>query len=171
MTEPQWLSRDEQLAWRSFLTGSELLSIALDRELREQHGIGMPEYEILVRLSEHEDHTMRMALLATDTTMSRSRLTHCVARMEKRGLLRRVPIAEDGRGVNCVMTEAGWDLLRSCAPDHVESVRHHLVDLLDADEMATLGRIFDKVTTHLRNQGMTQMHDKVTTHLRTEETP
>ncbi len=152
MTQPRWLERDEQLAWRSFLTGSELLSVALDREMREKHGIGMPEYEILVRLSEHEDRTMRMALLATDTTMSRSRLTHCVARMEKRGLLRRVPIAEDGRGVNCVMTEAGWNLLTRAAPDHVESVRNHLVDLLDAHEMATLGRIFGKVTTHLRTE-------------------
>ncbi|RBP63161.1 MarR family transcriptional regulator [Brevibacterium sanguinis] len=159
MTE--WLSRDEQLSWRSFLTGSQLLSVALDRELRERHGIGLPEYEILVRLSEHVDRTLRMAVLAADTTMSRSRLTHCVARMEARGLLERVPIAEDGRGVNCVMTEAGWDLLTSAAPDHVAGVRTHLVDLLDADEMTTLGRIFDKVTTHLRS----------TTQQRTEERP
>ena len=149
MTEPRWLSAVDQKAWRSYLTGSQLLSTQLDKELREKHGIGLPEYEILVRLSEHENRTMRMALLATDTTMSRSRLTHSVARMEKRGLLERSAIPEDGSGVNCVMTEAGWQLLQSAAPDHVSGVRSHLVDLLDPEEMEILGRIFTKVSDHM----------------------
>ena len=149
MTEPRWLSAVDQKAWRSYLTGSQLLSTQLDKELREKHGIGLPEYEILVRLSEHENRTMRMALLATDTTMSRSRLTHSVARIEKRGLLERSAIPEDGRGVNCVMTEAGWQLLQSAAPDHVSGVRSHLVDLLDPEEMEILGRIFTKVSDHM----------------------
>ena len=149
MTEPRWLSAVDLKAWRSYLTGSQLLSTQLDKELREKHGIGLPEYEILVRLSEHENRTMRMALLATDTTMSRSRLTHSVARMEKRGLLERSAIPEDGRGVNCVMTEAGWQLLQSAAPDHVSGVRSHLVDLLDPEEMEILGRIFTKVSDHM----------------------
>lgn len=153
MSEPQWLRAPDQMAWRSYLTGSQLLTTQLDKEMRETHGIGMPEYEILVRLSEHDNRTMRMALLATDTTMSRSRLTHSVARMEKKGLLERFSIAEDGRGVNCAMTAAGWDLLVTAAPNHVAGVRSHLVDLLDPEEMATLGHIFGKVTTHMREIG------------------
>ncbi|GAA1845491.1 MarR family winged helix-turn-helix transcriptional regulator [Brevibacterium marinum] len=153
MSEPRWLSTLDQKAWRSYLTGSQLLTVQLDKELRENHGIGMPEYEILVRLSEHENRTMRMALLATDTTMSRSRLTHSVARMEKRGLLERFSIPEDGRGVNCQMTEAGWELLVAVAPSHVVGVREHLVDLLDPEEMETLGRVFGKVTAHMREIG------------------
>ncbi|MBM6591086.1 MarR family transcriptional regulator [Brevibacterium sp. RIT 803] len=153
MSEPRWLSGPDQRAWRSYLTGSQLLTTQLDKELREHHNIGMPEYEILVRLSEHENRTMRMALLAMDTTMSRSRLTHSVARMEKKGLLKRFSIPEDGRGVNCQMTDAGWELLVTMAPTHVESVRAHLVDLLEPEEMATLGRVFGKVTAHMREIG------------------
>ncbi|MGO2816744.1 MAG: MarR family winged helix-turn-helix transcriptional regulator [Brevibacterium aurantiacum] len=153
MSEPRWLSGPDQQAWRSYLTGSQLLTTQLDKELRENHSIGMPEYEILVRLSEHEDRTMRMALLAMDTTMSRSRLTHSVARMEKKGLLERFSIPEDGRGVNCQMTEAGWQLLVSMAPTHVGGVRDHLVDLLEPEEMETLGHIFGKVTAHMRAIG------------------
>lgn len=150
MSAPRWLSQADQGAWRSFLTGNQLLNAQLDKELREKHGIGLAEYEILVRLSERENRTMRMALLATDTTMSRSRLTHSVSRMEKRGLLARLAIPEDGRGVNCRMTSAGWELLVAAAPDHVEGVRAHLVDLLSPEEMATLGRIFAKVADNLR---------------------
>src|SRR5699024_298447 len=102
------------------------------------------------RLSEHEDRTMRMALLATDTTMTRSRLTHSVARVEQRGLLERSAIAEDGRGANCVRTGAGWQLLRSRAPDHVDRGRDPLGDPPEPEEMATLGRIFARVHDHLR---------------------
>ena len=153
MDEPRWLSSPDQKAWRSYLTGSQLLTVQLDKEIRETFGIGMPEYEILVRLSEHENRTMRMALLAKDTTMSRSRLTHSVARMEKKGLLERFSIPEDGRGVNCQMTEAGWELLVTAAPTHVGGVRDHLVDLLEPEEMETLGRVFGKVTAHMREIG------------------
>lgn len=153
MSEPRWLSGPEQKAWRSYLTGSQLLTVQLDKEIRDNHGIGLPEYEILVRLSEHENRTMRMALLAMDTTMSRSRLTHSVTRMEKKGLLERFSIPEDGRGVNCQMTEAGWELLVTTAPTHVGGVRDHLVDLLEPEEMATLGRVFGKVTAHMLEIG------------------
>ncbi|GAA1636193.1 MULTISPECIES: MarR family winged helix-turn-helix transcriptional regulator [Brevibacterium] len=149
MSETRWLSPPDQRAWRSYLTGSSLLGAKLEADLRENFGIGLPEYEILVRLSEHEGRSMRMALLASDTTMSRSRLTHSVARMEKKGLLSRCPIPEDGRGVNCAMTDAGWDLLVAAAPTHVESVRSNLVDLLTPEEMATLGVAFGKVARHL----------------------
>lgn len=153
MSEPRWLTGPEQKAWRSYLTGSQLLTVQLDKEMRDEHGIGLPEYEILVRLSEHESRTMRMARLASDTTMSRSRLTHSVTRMEKKGLLERFSIPEDGRGVNCQMTEAGWELLVTMAPTHVGGVRDHLVDLCEPEEMATLGRVFHKVTAHLRAIG------------------
>ena len=48
----QWLDQEQQRAWRAFLVGSTLLMDRLDRQLREQHGLSLPEYEILVRLSE-----------------------------------------------------------------------------------------------------------------------
>ncbi|GAA4284711.1 MarR family transcriptional regulator [Brevibacterium daeguense] len=148
--EPRWLTANQQLAWRNLLEGHELLMSQLDKELRAAHGIGMPEYELLVRLSEQPDHAMRMAQLADEVGMSRSRLTHIVARMESRGLLSRAAIAEDGRGVVCRMTEGGWQLLQTAAPTHVEGVRDHLIDLLNEDEVETMKNIFLKVNAHMR---------------------
>lgn len=150
IVEPRWLTANQQLAWRNLLEGHELLMSQLDKELRAAHGIGMPEYELLVRLSEQPEHSMRMAQLADEVGMSRSRLTHIVARMENRGLLSRGAIAEDGRGVICRMTEAGWQLLQTSAPTHVEGVRNHLVDLLHEDEVETMKNIFLKVNAHMR---------------------
>lgn len=144
-----WLDSSQQQAWRAYIMGTELLLSRLDRELREEHGISLSEYEILVRLSESSDHRMRMALLADSLSHSRSRVTHTIARMERDGLVRRQAAAADGRGVEAVMTESGHRRLVDAAPSHVRGVRQHLVDLATRDDFAALGRVFDEVSDRL----------------------
>jgi DNA-binding MarR family transcriptional regulator len=129
--------------------GSTLLMDRLDRDLREQHDISMPEYEILVRLSESPDRRLRMAELADSVSHSRSQVTHTVARLEKDGLVLRSACASDGRGVEAVLTEKGMALLEEAAPTHVEGVRRFLVDLAGEEDFAALGRVFDTVTDNL----------------------
>ena len=106
-TDVLWLDSAQQRAWRAYLVGTTLLMDRLDRDLREQHSLSMPEYEILVRLSEAPDHRMRMAVLAGSISHSRSRVTHTVARLEKDGLVTRNACVSDGRGVEAVLTEKG----------------------------------------------------------------
>ena len=83
----QWLEPDQQRAWRAYIVGTTLLMERLDRDLRENHDLSLPEYEILVRLSEAPDRMLRMAELADSVKNSRSRITHTIARMEKTGLV------------------------------------------------------------------------------------
>lgn len=135
----RWLTADQQKAWRAYLTGSALLSEALSRQLDADSGLSLSEYEVLVRLSESEDRTQRMSELATSLVHSRSRLTHTVVRLERRGLVRRETCAADGRGVNCVLTDAGFDVLREAAPGHVRAVRAALVDVLTDEQLSALG--------------------------------
>lgn len=147
--ETRWLDADQQAVWRAYLVGSTLLSDTLDRELRATHGISLGEYEILVRLSEAPDRTLRMAKIAESMSHSRSRVTHTVSRMEKAGLIRREAAAHDKRGVDAIMTEQGWDLLRAAAHTHVTGVREHFVDLADPADFAALGRVMNAVSDQL----------------------
>src|SRR5687768_5318865 len=87
----QWLSTPQQHSWRAFLVGTTLLMDRLDRDLRARHDLSLPEYEILVRLSEGPDRRVRMAVLAESLSHSRSRVTHTVSRLEKAGIVIRVP--------------------------------------------------------------------------------
>ena len=148
-TETRWLDQEQQHSWRAFLVGTTLLMDRLDRDLREKHGLSMPEYEILVRLSEATDKRMRMAVLAGSVSHSRSRVTHTVARMEKDGLVSRSACVSDGRGVEAVLTEKGFAVLRSAAPTHVEGVRRFLVDLAGDEDFAAVGRVFNAVADKL----------------------
>jgi len=144
-----WLDRQQQRSWRAFLVGTTLLMDRLDRDLREQHRLSLPEYEILVRLAEAEGHRMRMAMLADSVSHSRSRVTHTVSRMETAGLVVRDACVSDGRGVEAVLTDQGRAALESAAPTHVAGVRQFLVDLVDEDDFEAVGRVFDAVTDRL----------------------
>jgi DNA-binding MarR family transcriptional regulator len=139
------LNDSEQRAWRAWIASSQLLLDRLSRDIHAQHGLTMADYEILVRLSESADHRVRMSDLADRTLASRSRLSHQIDRMEKRGFVLREQCTDDKRGQFAVLTETGWQTLVTAAPDHVESVRTHLVDVLSPAEFAALGVACEKI--------------------------
>lgn len=143
--EPRWLTPEQQVAWRSFLLGSARLTEALNRQLEGDAGISLSEYEILVRLSESPERSIRMSELAASLVHSRSRITHTVSRLERQGLVRRQTCLADGRGVECVMTDEGFALLKAAAPGHVRAVRAHLVDLVPDDQFMVLGEVMAAV--------------------------
>ena len=139
--EPQWLTADQQRVWRAYLLGVARLSEAMDADLR-QFDVDLPEYEILVALSESPDRQMRMSELATAVHQSRSRLTHTIARMEKDNLVTRVGCPTDRRGVWARLTDEGFGLLEEAAPCHVASVRENFVEAMDEADYLALGRAF-----------------------------
>jgi DNA-binding MarR family transcriptional regulator len=145
----RWLDADQQASWRAFVVGITLLLDRLDADLHHDFDLSLTEYEILVRLSERPERSMRMAQLADALAHSRSRVTHTVARMQNAGLVVRSTSPEDGRGIVCRLTERGHDLLVEAAPVHVQGVRDYLVDLADPDDFAALGRVMNAVTDQL----------------------
>ncbi|MCV2394870.1 MarR family transcriptional regulator [Actinotalea sp. M2MS4P-6] len=144
-TDVRWLTAEQQQWWRSYLQGTARLTEALSRQLETDSGLSLNEYEVMVRLSEAEGRTMRMAELASSLVHSRSRVTHTVARMERRGLVERRACASDGRGINAVLTDQGMAALVEAAPGHVRAVREHLVDRLTDDQMRALGEAMQHV--------------------------
>lgn len=144
--EDLWLTRGEQEAWRRFLYATTLLTDRLTEALQVDPEVDLTlgEYEILVRLSEAPGGAIRMSDLADQVVHSRSRLTHTVSRMEKRGLVERVRCTDDGRGRQAQLTEAGQALLVRAAPTHVRSVRDLLLDVVGHDDFLELGRILGR---------------------------
>ncbi len=149
MVTTRWLTAAQQRAWRSYLVGTARLMERLERDLRSA-GLSLPEYEILVRLSEASGRTLRMAELADSVHHSRSRLTHTISRMEAAGLVERLTCPSDGRGVMARLTEDGYARLVDAAPIHVKGVREALVDVVSDDDFAAIGRAFEAVSEHGR---------------------
>ncbi len=142
--EPRWLDATEQSAWRAYLRGSRELEVALDRDLAE-HGVSLPEYELVSMLSEAPAGRSRMSVLADYIVQSRSRVTHTAGRLEKRGWVVREPAPDDGRGVVLCLTDEGWAAIRDLACTHVRSVRRHLIDVLTREQLVALGDAMQSV--------------------------
>jgi len=146
--QPHWLTDEEQQAWRATVQLSQLLLRQLDRDLTA-HGLN-GRYEILVDLSEAPEHRLRMTDLADATSQSRSRLSHQITRMEKRGLVRRDDCEGDKRGTFAVLTKAGFDTIERVAPYHVEQVRRHYIDRLTVQQQDEIRSAFQPIVDYLR---------------------
>ena len=149
MTETRWLNADEQRTWRAYLNSHRLLLDEVDAQLRRDSGMPHAYYEIMVRLSEAENRTLRMAELADLTRVSASRLSHAIARLEERGWVRRQECPTDRRGQLAVLTDEGFATLTAAAPGHVQAVRSALFDSLDADQIRSLGEISEVLARRL----------------------
>src|SRR6516162_941182 len=147
--QPHWLTDEEQQAWRATVQLSQLLLRQLDRDLTA-HGLSGHDYEILVELSEAPEHRMRMTDLADATSQSRSRLSHQISRMEKRGLVRRDDCEGDKRGTFAVLTSEGMAAIERTAPSHVENVRRHFVDRLTPRQLEEIRAAFEPIVDYLR---------------------
>lgn len=144
-TEVCGLSQSDRMVWRHYLRATMAIAEALEKQLGDDHGLSLNEYEVMVVLSEQPGHTIRMSELAEELVNSRSRLTHTIRRMEQRGLVERTQCKQDGRGVNCTLTLAGELALNKAAPDHQDAVRQNIFDRLSLEELDQFGKILAKL--------------------------
>ena len=141
----EWLSEEQQAAWRPFVALLLRLPAALDAQLQKDAGITQFDYLVLSGLSEAPGRTLRMSELAATANSSLSRLSHVVSRLEAKGWVRREACPGDGRFINAVLTDEGWEKVKETAPGHVAAVRELLVGTLSEDELIRLGAISAKV--------------------------
>jgi DNA-binding MarR family transcriptional regulator len=141
----EWLTDEQQAAWRPFVALLLRLPAVLDAQLQRDAGLNHFDYLVLSGLSEAPGRTLRMSELAARASSSLSRLSHVVSRLEAKGWVRREPCPGDGRYINAVLTEAGWDKIVATAPGHVAAVRELLVDVLSEEQLSQLGAISSQV--------------------------
>lgn len=149
MAEPRWLDEREAHLWRSWLRFHQELTSVLEAQIKHNNDLSGPDYAVLVPLSESQDGVLRARELRREILWDRSRLSHHVARMEKRGLVTREECATDGRGAMIRITPAGRTAIEQAAPGHVAATRHHFFDHITDDEIDTLTDVFDRILTRL----------------------
>jgi DNA-binding MarR family transcriptional regulator len=147
-----WLSDDEQRAWRTYLRMSSLLPAALNRQLQQSCGLTLPEYEVLVQLSEAPEHRLRPFQICESLNWEQSRLSHQLTRMERRGLVARQECAADGRGAFIELAAAGADAIAAAAPRHVASVRGLIFDRLSEPQRTAFEQACATILTALSEQ-------------------
>jgi len=138
---PPWLEPAEEESWRSFQFMQMRLTASLARDLAESSGLSYQDYIVLVALTDSADGELRLFELAQATGWEKSRMSRHVARMVERGLVSRRRCETDRRGSYVVVSMLGRREIAAAAPGHVASVCRRFIDLLEASQLAELGRI------------------------------
>ena len=144
----KWLSPQEMDAWLAFIETTGDLMKAIERDLA-QYDLDRGDYQLLAILSESEDQQMRMCDLADRLRLTRSGLTRRMEGVLKKKLVTRIQSTEDGRVAFAQLTTKGFELLKTAAPHHLESVRSLMIDLLSPAEIKAFATGFNKISANL----------------------
>jgi len=139
----------ELRTWREFIETVEALSWRLASRLQSESSLSQGDYQVLLALSEADGHRMRSSELAAVIGWERSRLSHHLGRMEKRGLVSRDPCAADGRGAEVVLAAHGSDCFRRATIPHLRAVRELFIDALTPEQLAAADDIAGTLRRHL----------------------
>jgi DNA-binding MarR family transcriptional regulator len=117
--------------------------------MQAESGLSTGDYAVLLALSETGEHRMRSSELAAHIGWERSRLSHHLGRMERRGLIRREECTTDSRGAEIVLEPAGAAAFHGATVPHLRAVRELFVDALGPEQLAAAGEIAASLRTHL----------------------
>jgi DNA-binding MarR family transcriptional regulator len=145
----RWLTEEEQRAWRGLLRMTSQLNARANRLLLQEYGISLADYEVLVALSEAPEGQLRVFEVADALAWEQSRVSHQLARMQRRDLITREGCASDARGAFAVLTTAGRAAIERAAPAHVEQVRQLVFDELSHEQVSALTEITTRVLDRL----------------------
>ena len=145
----KWLTAAEVDSWLSVVRLMTWLPWSIDQQLRRDSNLGMVEYQVMARLSQSPERTLRMSSLADLANASLSRLSHLVKRLEERGLVRREPDHADGRFTNAILTDTGFRTLAAAAPGHVAHVRSLVIDVLSPEQLRRIGQAADRIVSRI----------------------
>jgi DNA-binding MarR family transcriptional regulator len=134
-----WLSHEQLREWVSLMALLMTVPASLDAQLKQDAGLNLFEYHILVELAAAPGRTRVLSELAAQTRGSLSRLSHAVSRLEASGWVERRSCGGAGRRTEAILTAAGWRKLQETAPGHVREARRLVIDALTAQQLEDLG--------------------------------
>jgi DNA-binding MarR family transcriptional regulator len=145
-TERPLHARDPRLEpWRAFLLAHARVSRRLDEELRAEHDLSIAEYDALLNIAEAPERRIRMRRLADQVVLSKSGVTRLIDRLVEDGLVARSACVSDARGAEAVLTDAGLARLRAASRTHLRGIEDHFLDILDAEQLASVGEAMQAV--------------------------
>lgn len=148
-----YLGDGEIRAWYAFMKVQLRLRYEMNHRLREDAGISLSDYDVLVALTSEESGTLAVSDLATRIGVERSRVSHQVKRLAVAGLLSVGANEGDRRVSDVSLTAAGRALLRRASPQHIDFVRSVFFDALSEEQLDELAGAFEDVYDRLIAHG------------------
>lgn len=124
---------EQAASLKLFVVLSKAYKSLMDLAVKDmkKHGLASAEFMVLEVLY----HRTRIPLqqIGEKILVTSGSITYNIDKLEKRGLLRRVPCEDDRRVTYAEITEAGRELFDDIFPQHVDFI-HGLMGGLDSEE-------------------------------------
>lgn len=140
---------DQLRAWRAFIETSELLKSVIAAQLQAESELSLGDYGVMLALFEHPNRCMRSSQLADHINWERSRLSHHLGRMERRGLVTRETAVDDSRGAVIALTDLGARLFRKASPSHLHSIYDAFVAALTDEQLRAVEGAMLSIQAHV----------------------
>jgi DNA-binding MarR family transcriptional regulator len=147
---PPSLDRAQLGAYFALIEVSSLLRHAIEQQLKEAGDLSYVQFQLLARLGDEADGSLRMTDLADGVVYSRSGLTYQAGLLEKAGLVTRAPSPDDERGITVTITDGGRARLAQVFPGHIEVVSRMLFEPLSRADVQALSELLTPVRDHMR---------------------
>ncbi len=132
-------------AWGSLLQVHAALVPALDRRLRDETGLPLAWYDVLLELSAARDQRLTMSQLGDRAVLSRSRVSRVVDDLVAAGLVRREAHPDDARSAHAVLTDSGLRRFRKAAPVYVAGIDELFAGALTVPDLQRLRTLLQRV--------------------------
>ena len=140
-------SRQNLSSWIAYLRTHAAIKRQLNADLLEGHGLTLSDYEVLLRLSQADDHAMRRIDLADSVLLTASGITRLLDGLERAGYVEKAACASDARVSYAKLTDSGLGKLREASVTHLAGIEELFTGRYSDEELDTLGELLARLPT------------------------
>ncbi len=145
----------------SFFEIFDQIKVLISQEIWENILLNCTKNEMFVLILLYRGSQINMTQIADYLSIPLNTATGIVTRMEKKAMVERVRSMEDKRVVTIVLTDAGKKQINAMMSTFIH-YGQKVITALSAEELATVGTIFDKVITILQDESNKEVKSKST---------
>lgn len=138
------LNQEEMKIWHMWKGSFHTIFNRVIKDMSDHVGLSEGDFGVLDRLVLHGDGKLRQQDLADSMNWDKSRLSHHLKRMEKRGLVTRTPLDKD-RGVQVIITPVGTEALDSARPFLSQAIRKHFFEKLTEQDIELITKLSERI--------------------------
>ena len=138
------LTEQEMKIWLMYKETFKAIFGRITKENYDKTGVSDGDYMVLDLLTSSQAGGLRQQELADGMGWSKSRLSHHLTRMEKRGLIEKRPL-DKGNAIQVVITPKGTSAFDAVRPISANGIKRYFIDMLTEQDMEWIAGLASRV--------------------------
>lgn len=139
------LGKIEQETWIAFVRSSQQVLDRVEQSLKANGFPPLAWYDALLELDRAPEGRLRLSELGERMLLKKFNVTRLVDRLEKEGLVKRIPCDDDARGAYAAITLAGKKLRRAMWPLYRDAVKKYFLRRLNKDDLTVFSQLLESL--------------------------